>query len=63
MDVITMVDALPFIKERRQYTVVVPTMTAGRGWPKITGNESLDLPVSGAMGQASSVALGICLAR
>ena len=58
-----MVDALRLIEERRQDAVVVPTMTAGRGWPKITGNESLDLSVSGAMGQASSVALGICLAR
>ena len=60
---ITMADALRLIEERRQDAVVVPTMTAGQGWRKITGNESLDLPVSGAMGKASSVALGICLAR
>ena len=29
----------------------------------MTQNESLDLPVSGAMGKASSVALGLCLAQ
>ena len=58
-----MVDALRLIEERRQDAVVVPTMTAGQGWRTATGDESLDLPISGAMGKASSVALGICLAR
>ena len=63
LDVIAMGDALRLIEERRGDAVVVPTMTAGQGWRKVTGNESLDLPVSGAMGKASSVALGICLAQ
>ena len=63
MDVISMVDALRLIEEHRQDAVVVPTMTAGQGWRRVTGAESLDLPISGAMGKASSVALGICLAR
>ena len=58
-----MVDALRLIEERRQDAVVIPTMMGGQGWRKVTGDESLDLPVSGAMGKASSLALGICLAR
>ena len=56
-----MVDALRLIEERRQDAVVIPTMMGGQGWRKVTGDESLDLPVSGAMGKASSLALGICL--
>ena len=60
---IIMADALRLIEERRHDAVVVPTMTAGQSWRKVTGDESFDLPVNGAMGKASSVALGICLAR
>ena len=60
---ITMNDALRLIEKRRDDAVVVPTMTGNRGWHDVSGDESLDLPVGGAMGKASSVALGICLAR
>ena len=60
---IAMDDALRLIEERRGDAVVLPTMVGGRGWQKVTQNESLDLPVSGAMGKASSVALGLCLAQ
>lgn len=60
---IAMDDALRLIEERRGDAVVLPTMVGGRGWQKLTGDESLNLPVSGAMGKASSVALGLCLAR
>lgn len=60
---ITMTDALRLLEERRGDAVVLPTMTAGRGWREVSRDESLDLPISGAMGKASSVALGICLAR
>ena len=60
---IAMDDALRLIEERRGDAVVLPTMVGGRGLQRLTGNESLDLPVSGAMGKASSVALGLCLAR
>ncbi|MQG59647.1 MAG: hypothetical protein FI709_17255, partial [SAR202 cluster bacterium] len=34
-----------------------------RGWGEISQDESLDLPVSGAMSKASSIALGLCLAQ
>ena len=60
---IAMDDALRLIEERRGDAVVLPTMVGGREWQKVTQNESLDLPVSGAMGKASSVALGLCLAQ
>jgi phosphonopyruvate decarboxylase len=60
---IDMNDALALIEKRREDSIVVPTMTAGRGWGAISQDESLDLPVSGAMGKASSIALGLCLAQ
>ena len=59
----SMNDALRLIEERRDDAVVVPTMTASRGWQEVSHSESLDLPVGGAMGKASSMALGLCLAR
>jgi sulfopyruvate decarboxylase subunit beta len=60
---IAMRDALVLIEEQRGDAVVLPTMTGGRGWRQVSHNESLDLPVGGAMGKTSSVALGIALAR
>ena len=60
---IDMNDALALIEKRREDAIVVPTMTAGRGWGEIRQDESLDLPVSGAMSKASSIALGLCLAQ
>ena len=60
---ITMNDALQLIEKRREDAVVLPTMTATRGWQEATHNESLDLPVAACMGKASSVALGVCIAR
>ncbi len=56
-------EALRIIEERREDTVVLPTMTGGNGWRELSGNEAMDLPVSGAMGKASSIALGLCLAQ
>ena len=58
---ISMHDILRLIEERRQDAVVFPTMTGNRGWGKVSRNQSLDLPVGGAMGKASSVALGLSL--
>ena len=60
---INMDDALRLIEERRDDAVVVPTMMGGRGWDKVTHNRVLDIPITGGMGKASSLALGICLAR
>ncbi|MCH9010930.1 MAG: hypothetical protein IIC21_09925 [Chloroflexi bacterium] len=56
-------EALRIIEERRDDAVVLPTMTGGNGWRGLTRNEAMDLPVSGAMGKASSIALGLCLAQ
>lgn len=56
-------EALRIIEERRDDAVVLPTMTGGNGWRELTSNEAMDLPVSGAMGKASSIALGLCLSQ
>ena len=43
--------------------VVVGTMTPNRYWEQVSERPELDLPIFGAMGKASSVALGLALAR
>ena len=61
--VIHALDAIRAINEARQNAVVVSTMTPNRYWQAVTTNNDLDLPIFGAMGKASSVALGLALAR
>ncbi len=56
-------EALEVISRYRNDAIVVMTMTAHRDWPKITTNPDLDLPMSGCMGKASSVGLGLALAK
>ena len=59
-------DAVRLIDSNREDAVVVPTMNAGNvrfGLPSVTTNQNLDLPISGAMGKASNVGLGIALAQ
>ena len=59
-------DAVRVIDNNREDAVVVPTMNAGNvrfGLPAVTTNQNLDLPISGAMGKASNVGLGIALAQ
>ena len=63
---ITNLDAVTVLEQNRGDAVVITTMTASNsdlGWPQVTRNEGLDVPLSGAMGKASSMALGIALAR
>lgn len=60
---IPMTDALSLIEKHRGDAVVFSTMTGGSTWRDVSGNEALDLPISGAMGKASSIALGLSLAR
>jgi sulfopyruvate decarboxylase subunit beta len=55
-------DALRILAQRRRDEIVVPTMTANRIWSALSSHE-LDLPVTGTMGKASSLALGLALAR
>ena len=54
------------IEDRRGDAFVITTMGAGNarfGWPQVTRNEADDIPVAGAMGKASSFALGLALAQ
>ena len=58
-------DAVRLLANKRNGAVIVPTMNANNvnfGLPSVTKNEELDFPLSGAMGKASSVALGLALA-
>lgn len=58
--------AVQLLDRKRKNAVIVPTMNAnnvGFGLPSVTTNDKLDLPLSGAMGKASCLGLGIALAR
>ena len=59
---ISMNDALRLIEERRDDAVVFPASVGSRGWSEVSHDPSLDVP-TGVMSKASSVALGLCLAR
>ena len=59
-------DAVRLIDSKRGDSVVVPTMNAnnvGFGLPSVSTNQNLDLPLSGAMGKASNLGLGLALAQ
>jgi phosphonopyruvate decarboxylase len=59
-------DAVKVIDSKRDGAVIVPTMNANNvhfGLPTVSTNQKMDLPVSGAMGKASSLALGLALAQ
>ena len=59
-------DAVRLLDSKRDDSVFVATMNAnnvGFGLPSVTTNEQLDFPISGAMGKASSVGLGLALAQ
>ena len=56
-------DAIKAINDDRQDAIVVSTMTPNRYWESVSSNKDMDLPIFGAMGKASSVALGLALAR
>lgn len=56
-------EAIKAIHDLRGDAVVVGTMTPNRYWDLITDRRELDLPIFGAMGKASSLALGLTLAR
>ena len=61
--VISAIDAITAINQVRGDSLVVSTMTPTRYWASVSDKPDLDLPVFGSMGKASSVALGIALAR
>lgn len=59
-------EAVKVIDSKREDAVLVATMNAnnvGFGLPTVTSNEQMDFPISGAMGKASSVGLGLALAQ
>ena len=61
-----MIDSLEahrVISQHREGAVVVAPMTSNREWPQVSTNPDLDLLFSGGMGKASSVGLGLALAR
>ena len=60
---IDQVEMMQTISQLRGDAVVVPVFRANGAWAKVTGNVKRDIPVGGAMGKASSVALGLCLAQ
>ena len=59
-------DAVKLLDSKRNDAVFVATMNANNvsfGLPSLTTEEKLDFPISGAMGKASDVALGLALAQ
>ena len=56
-------EALKVVSRHRGDAIVVPTMTANFEWPQVSTNPDLDLMFSGVMGKASSMGLGLALAR
>ena len=59
-------DAVTLLDSKRQDSVLVATMNANNvhfGLPSVTSNEELDFPLSGSMGKAASLGLGLALAQ
>ncbi len=54
---------LEMIAEHRNEEVFVTTMSSARVWPQFSNRPDLDLPLKGCMGKASSLGLGVALAR
>lgn len=60
---IDQVEMMRAIERFRGDAVVVPVFRANGAWAKVTNNAKRDIPVGGAMGKASSVALGLALSQ
>lgn len=56
-------EALKVIELHRASSVVVPTMQSNVRWSLVSSRPDLDLPLTGCMGKASSLALGLALAQ
>lgn len=56
-------DAIKVINRHRSGAVVLTTMTPRQYWEQVSQELGLDLPIVGAMGKASSVGLGLAMAR
>jgi len=55
--------AQQLISQYRGNAIVIATMTANFEWPQVSSKPELDLLFSGAMGKASSLGLGLALAK
>ena len=55
--------AIELIGRHRTDEVVITTMSSARAWPLVSRRPELDLPLMNCMGKASSLGLGIALAR
>lgn len=55
--------AVEIIGHHRTDQVVVTTMSSARAWPRFSQRPELDIPLVGCMGKASSLGLGIAVAR
>lgn len=58
---IDVADVFKAFQQQRGDAVVIPVGTAGRRWREFTANEKRDLNLGGAMGHATSAALGVAL--
>ena len=57
------IEAVKAIHAHRQQSIVVATMTAREEWDAVSQDRSLDFPLVGCMGKASSFGLGLALAQ
>lgn len=60
---IDQIELMRIIDKLRKDAVFVPTMRGNTGWVEVSSNVNRDIPMGGAMGKASSFALGMCLAQ
>ena len=56
-------DVIKALNTKRKDEIVVGTMTPNRYWEMVSDNPEKDLPIFGAMGKASSLGLGLALAK
>ncbi len=60
---IASLDAIKVIGQHQDNVVIVSTMSTSREWPLVAKDQQLHIPMGSAMGKASSLALGIALAK
>jgi len=56
-------EAQRVISQHRNEAIVITSFTTGREWPQVSTNPDLDLMIMAPMGKASSVGLGLALAK
>ncbi len=54
-------DMMAVLEKYRGNAVVIPTMSAGTPWEETSHLPARDMVILGAMGKASSIALGVAL--